>query len=175
MFVLPSQKHDTTLGLPRILCLHGGGTNSRIFRMQCRVLERALKQWFRLVYAEAPFPAQPGSDVTSVYKDHGPFKAWLRASVHDTTRDNRQVIEEIDTTITSAMCVDDLKGATGEWVALLGFSQGAKIAASMLYVQQNLQRKMGMTAEVWPNFRFGILLAGRGPLVWLEADTLPIN
>ncbi|CAD0100778.1 unnamed protein product [Aureobasidium mustum] len=173
MFVLSSQKNDTTLRLPRMLCLHGGGTNSRIFRMQCRVLERALKQWFRLVYAEAPFPAQPGSDVTSVYKDHGPFKAWLQTSAHATTRDNRQVIEDIDTAITTAMCVDDLKGATGEWVALLGFSQGAKIAASMLYAQQDLQRKMGLQAEVWPNFRFAILLAGRGPLVWLEPDTLP--
>ncbi|KAG9522283.1 hypothetical protein KCV07_g3202, partial [Aureobasidium melanogenum] len=135
MFVLPSQKHDTTLQLPRILCLQGGGTNSRIFRMQCRVLERALKQWFRLVYAEAPFPAQPGSDVTSVYKDHGPFKAWLRTSAHDATRDGCEVVEEIDTAITTAICVDDLKGATGQRVALLGFGQGANLAASMLYAQ----------------------------------------
>lgn len=39
----------STLDLPRIMALHGGGTNSTIFRMQCRVLERALRPYFRLV------------------------------------------------------------------------------------------------------------------------------
>jgi len=39
------------------------------------------------------------------------------------------------------MYLDDLKSATGDWVALLGFSQMAKIAASILYTQQ-LSRKM---------------------------------
>lgn len=173
MFVAPARKHDTRLHIPRILCLHGGGTNSRIFRMQCRVLERALSPWFRLVYAEAPFPAQPGSDVTSVYKDHGPFKAWLRTSAQGPVRDAGQVIEEIDAAITTTMCLDDLIGATGEWVALLGFSQGAKIAASMLYFKQILQKQMGMHAELWPSFRFAVLPAGRGPLVWLEANCSP--
>lgn len=60
---------DSTLHFPRILCLHGGGTNARIFRMQCRVLERSLSRSFRLVYAEGLFPAQPGSDVIYVYKN----------------------------------------------------------------------------------------------------------
>ncbi|KAH1498189.1 hypothetical protein KXV92_004427 [Aspergillus fumigatus] len=74
--------NDTaTLHLPRLLCLHGGGTNARIFRMQCRVLEKHLGRTFRLVYAQGPFTVvQPGPDVTSVYKDYGPFRSWLRDS-----------------------------------------------------------------------------------------------
>ena len=159
---------DPTLTLPRILCLHGGGTNARIFRMQCRVLEGTLRSTFRLVYAEAPFPAQPGPDVTSVYKNHGPFKAWLRITSSDATHEPSHVIERINSSIEAAMHADTQAGATGEWIALLGFSQGAKLAASILYAQQVLkQRYVGVDSAIWPNFRFAVLMAGRGPLVWL--------
>ncbi|KAL6232509.1 hypothetical protein BDW75DRAFT_247135 [Aspergillus navahoensis] len=161
------EKTDFTLHLPRILCLHGGGTNARIFRMQCRVLERSLHTTFRFVYAEAPFAAQPGSDVTSVYKDHGPFKAWLRCTAADPNRSAQEVVEMINLSIATAMYDDDMRGATGEWVALLGFSQGAKVAASILYAQQTLQQRLGERAVTWPHFRFAVLMAGRGPLVWL--------
>ncbi|KAL4758584.1 serine hydrolase FSH [Aspergillus foveolatus] len=160
-----------TLHLPRILCLHGGGTNARIFRMQCRVLERFLRSTFRFVYAEAPFAAQPGSDVTSVYKDHGPFKAWLRCTAADPDRSAQEVVKKINLSIATTMYDDDMRGATGEWVALLGFSQGAKVAASILYAQQTLQQRLGERAATRPHFRFAVLMAGRGPLVWLLPET----
>ncbi|KAJ5930364.1 hypothetical protein N7466_005857 [Penicillium verhagenii] len=158
---------DPTLTLPRIICLHGGGTNARIFRMQCRVLESTLRSVFRLVYAEAPFPSQPGSDVTSVYKNHGPFKSWLRITSSDIAHEPHHIIESINTAIATAMYADSESGATGEWVALLGFSQGAKLAASILYAQQSMQQRAGANTVIWPNFRFAILMAGLGPLVWL--------
>ena len=158
---------DPTLTLPRILCLHGGGTNARIFRMQCRVLESTLSSTFRLVYAEAPFPSQPGSDVTSVYKRHGPFKSWLRITSSDIAHEPQHIIDRINTAIATAMTTDSKSGATGEWVALLGFSQGAKLAASILFTQQTMQLRAGPNAIIWPNFRFAVLMAGRGPLVWL--------
>ncbi|KAK1765990.1 hypothetical protein QBC33DRAFT_543125 [Phialemonium atrogriseum] len=56
---------------------------------------------------------------------------------------------------------DDAVGGTGEWVALLGFSQGAKLAASLLLM---LQRR----AAKGESFRFGVLMAGRAPLIALE-------
>jgi hypothetical protein len=55
---------------------------------------------------------------------------------------------------------------TGPWVAILGFSQGAKIAASLLYDQQVREEKKGGRGE--PGFKFGVLIAGRGPLVNLS-------
>jgi predicted esterase len=158
---------DPTFCLPRILCLHGGGTNARIFRMQCRVLESTLRSTFRLVYAEAPFLSQPGSDVTSVYRKHGPFKSWLRIKSSDTAHEPQHIIEQINTAIATAMTTDSNCGATGEWVALLGFSQGAKLAASILFAQQTMQLHAGPNVIISPNFRFAVLMAGRGPLVWL--------
>ncbi|KAL4802417.1 serine hydrolase FSH [Aspergillus unguis] len=153
------------LHLPRILCLHGGGTNAVIFRMQCRVLEKRLGSSFRLVYAQAPFTTtKPGPDVTSVYKDFAPFRSWLRDDQIPGTWTSRDVATAIDASLALAMAADDAKGATGDWVGLLGFSQGAKVAASILYRQQ----RCGIT-----NFDFAVLFAGRGPLVWLMPD-LPL-
>ncbi|KAE8852219.1 hypothetical protein PTNB73_01235 [Pyrenophora teres f. teres] len=165
----PSPSADPTLHKPRILCLHGGGTNARIFRAQCRVLERSLSPYFRLCYAEAPFSSKPGPDVVSVYKSYGPFKAWLRWSPEDPHRDATSAIERIQCSLLDAMAEDDEKGATGEWVGLLGFSQGAKICASLLYMQQFSRDVFGIDTD-WPQFRFAVLLAGRGPLVSLIPD-----
>src|SRR4051812_12020558 len=67
----------STLHLPRILMLHGGGTNSRIFHMQCRSLDYHLKSPFRTVYVEAPLPSTAGPDVLTVYASCGPFKRWV--------------------------------------------------------------------------------------------------
>jgi pimeloyl-ACP methyl ester carboxylesterase len=163
---------SVTLHLPRILCLHGGGTNANIFRMQCRVLARMLQPYFRLVFAEAPLAALPGSDVTAAYKDYGPFKAWLRVRDEDPVLDAHHIVSKIEDSLKAARITDDCRGATGEWVGLLGFSQGAHLAASILANQQELGRRAGDDAAR-PVYRFGVLLAGRGPLRWLHPD-LPI-
>ncbi|RDW83575.1 uncharacterized protein DSM5745_03901 [Aspergillus mulundensis] len=214
----PIQK-DSTLHLPRILCLHGGGTNARIFRSQCRVLRARLSPHFRLVFAEAPFASTPGPDVVSVYEKWGPFKAWFPAEsaaaragksfedakahamgrggeavrIDEDDEVNERAIRGIESAIQEAMERDDGLGATGEWVGLLGFSQGAKMAASLLLRQQQqneresrsessnrswrweakqtqtqTQTKPGSTANV--NYRFAVILAGRAPMVSLSLD-----
>ena len=62
---------------------------------------------------------------------------------------------------------DDAKGATGEWVGILGFSQGAKVAGSLLLRQQG---RGGRGESGRGRFRFAVLMAGRGPLVSLRPD-----
>ena len=159
----PEEEEDRgTLHLPRILCLHGGGTNARIFRAQCRVLEKALRPYFRLCYAQAPFSSKPGSDVVSVYAAWGPFRAWL-----DPERDVEYISSEVHASIQSALAEDERHGATGEVVGLLGFSQGAKICASLLAEQQR-RRQTGLST-----LQFAILLAGRGPLLASKPSTPP--
>lgn len=160
---------DQTLHLPRILCLHGGGTNARIFRAQCRVLKRELESRFRLCFAEAPFPSQAGPDVVAVYKDFGPFRRWLRWLPEHPQIEAKIAVEEIEESLHAAMREDDQKGATGEWVALLGFSQGAKMCASLLFRQQFRAAKLGKH-RTGTNYRFAVLLAGRGPLVSLDPE-----
>ncbi|CAI6097252.1 unnamed protein product [Clonostachys chloroleuca] len=181
---------NTDLSLPRILCLHGGGTNARIFSNQCRVIKHHLEKSFRLVFCDAPYISKPGPDVTTVYSEWGPFRSWVKAQPVDTNENNPfgtpyhrmhsvvmpahendalEVVDNIETSIMDAMRVDDLSGATGEWAGLLGFSQGAKIAASVLLREQERAKSLG--GLHFGSFRFAILLAGQGPLVSLDHHT----
>lgn len=164
---------DFDLDLPRILCLHGGGTNARIFRSQCRVLSTHLKGKFRLVFAEAPLQCHAGPDVLSVYKEWGPFKSWIPSALGCPEVDNHTATELFKESLDRAMDEDDDLGATGPWVGLLGFSQGAKMCASLLYLQQLRQmHKLNLNRRL--DFRFGILLAGRAPLVALDMNLASI-
>ena len=161
----PNSLSDSTLHLPRLLCLHGGGTNARIFRSQTRALRAQLQSDFRLCFADAPFICQsPGPDVTAVYKDYGPFRRWLRWLPSHPEIPTKTAVEAIEAAIDAAMKEDDVKGATGEWVGILGFSQGAKVAGSLL-LRQQMRTGWGERHRV--RFRFAVLMAGRGPFVSL--------
>lgn len=160
---------DPTLHLPRILCLHGGGTNARIFRAQCRVLKQHLSTTFRLVFAEAPYPSQAGSDVISVYESWGPFKSWLIPPEDNQYVEPDSATEAIKDCLNVAIQDDNQYGATGEWVGLLGFSQGAKICASLLFCQQARKERLGLISTGL-NWRFAVIIAGRGPLVALDRN-----
>jgi predicted esterase len=161
------QTNTKTLHFPRILCLHGGGSNARIFKAQCRVLERVLQSKFRLCYAEGPFSSHPGPDVTLVYKEFGDFRTWIRWQSEDSLKlDDGSVLAPIVASLTAAMANDTAQGATGEWVGLLGFSQGAKICASILLAQSTSTLRFHDNGEI--DFRFAVLLAGRGPLLSIK-------
>ncbi|KAG6014996.1 hypothetical protein E4U41_004720 [Claviceps citrina] len=51
----------------------------------------------------------------------------------------------------------------------MGFSQGAKVAASLLLRQQLRTAKLG-SGQAGPDFRFAVLMAGQAPLICLDAE-----
>lgn len=154
---------ESDLHLPRVICLHGGGTNTRIFRAECRgILKQLLHREFRFVFAQAPFPSVAGPDVLSVYREWGPFRLWLESPPDDSEFPSQETVIELDRALEDAMHRNTIKCATGEWVGVMGFSQGAKLAASLLYRQQEGRAKT--------NFRFGIMLAGSAALAILDQD-----
>ncbi|KAF2009881.1 hypothetical protein BU24DRAFT_427912 [Aaosphaeria arxii CBS 175.79] len=176
---IPEKIPDST-NLPRILCLHGGGVNATIFEAQSRSLIRHLQHSFRLVWAEAPFFCDPHPDVIRVYGTYGPFRRWVRWLDQHSEIDSESCIEEIGYSLRTAMEEDDRAGGTGQWVGLMGFSQGAKLSASLLLEQQAREDKavrerkagtdtgpIGIPGLDW---RFGVLLAGRAPLINLNPD-----
>jgi pimeloyl-ACP methyl ester carboxylesterase len=151
--------------LPRILCLHGGGVNGAVFRLQCRaLLTGGLAKHFRLVFPDGPFPCAPHPAIAPVYGDYGPFYRWLRwEDFHDALDARATAIEVLDQ-LCSAMDNDE---GTGEWVGVLGFSQGAKLAASLLWEQEFVKGPVPLLrADV--NFRFGVFMAGSAPLVLFD-------
>ncbi|WPG98041.1 Hypothetical protein R9X50_00082500 [Acrodontium crateriforme] len=149
---------EDTLHLPRILCLHGGGVNAEIFRAQARALIRGLPD-FRLVFADGPFFCSAGPGIVPVYEDCGPFRRWLRWLPEHAEIDDDTAIEEIMYSLESCKRKDE---GTGPWVGLMGFSQGAILSASLLYDQQIRLERDGKADT---DYKFGVLLAGRAPLV----------
>ncbi|KAL9561595.1 hypothetical protein ACKAV7_014151 [Fusarium commune] len=171
---------DESLFLPRLLCLHGGGTNALIFHAQCRAIRARLDKTFRFVFIDAPYFSHPGPDVESVYAEWIPFRSWKRPgyvfdndSAQFSFTDDEE-IEKIDKCLATGMRKDDEAGGRGPWVGLLGFSQGANMAASLLRRQQTWKQDANLgalTATVLEaNFRFAVLLAGCGPLLWMRSD-----
>jgi pimeloyl-ACP methyl ester carboxylesterase len=157
------------LHLPRILCLHGGGVNAQVFRLQCRGLCRALEASFRFVFVDAPYlsPADPG--IMATYAELQPFRRWLRWQVDQPNPGPEAICRDIDHALEDAMTGDSALGATGDWVAVMGFSQGAKVAASLLLRQRLRAEKLAdFENNSNTNFKFGVILAGRAPLVALH-------
>lgn len=158
---------------PRLLCLHGGGTNATIFQYQARNLVTKLAARFRLVYADAPFLCDPGPNVLPLYKDHGPFRCWLPWNkAADGPANKEAVIAAIEESLQRAMLADDAAG-TGPWVGLVGFSQGAKLSASLLFElqQRRLSSSSGSSpppSSCYQDWKFALLLHGIGPLVALS-------
>lgn len=169
---------SATLHLPRILCLHGGGVNGSIFRAQLRsfLAHASLKNRFRFVFAEAPFFCDEGVGVHPVYSDWGPFRRWFRWLEEHPDIEDEACRHEVLYACMSAMEEDDRIGATGEWVGTLGFSQGAKVAVSLLYEMQ-IAEESGVEGNLMNcggkavRWKFAVVFAGRAPLVALSELT----
>ena len=155
---------EEDLSNPRILCLHGGGVNAEVFRLQMRAIIASLKPYFRFVFADAPFLCDAGPGIVPVYENFGPFRRWFRWQEDQPSVDEGSALEEINYSLNTAMEQDR---GSGPFVAVLGFSQGAKLAASLLYEQQ-LRVEAQPSGRPETDFRFGVLLAGRAPLISLS-------
>ncbi len=166
------------LSLPRILCLHGGGVNSTIFRLQCRsFLASALASHFRFVFVDGPTLCEAHPAVEKVYGDYGPFYRWLRFEKEHPKTDAGDAAFAVLSCCRAAM---DADAGTGEWVGVLGFSQGSKIAASLLWLAERVRKRDGRKGQdgkavVLPvmglvNFQFGVIFAGSAPLTALDPD-----
>lgn len=132
--------------------------------MQARSLIANLPD-FRLVFADGPFLCPPGPGIVPVYADYGPFRRWLRWLPEHPEIDDDSAIEEVMYNIDTCKMEDE---GDGPWVGLIGFSQGAKLAASLLYDQQIRMEKEGKAPT---DYQFAVLFAGRSPLISFSEHT----
>lgn len=65
------------------------------------------------------------------------------------------------------MVSDNAMGGTGDWVTIMGFSQGGKVAASLLLRQQLRAEKLGQD-QAGSDFKFAVLVAGHAPLIAMD-------
>jgi len=140
----PTDQQDSRL--PRILCLHGGGTSALIFKIQTRRIQYALRNKFNFVFVDAPFESGPGPGVLPVFEECGPYYQWIYAPNPLMGQKRvRQVLREA------------IKADGGEFVGLLGFSQGGRLTAGLL---ADLQNKEDTNLPAW---KFGVCLCASYP------------
>ncbi|KAL7794323.1 serine hydrolase FSH [Trichoderma ceciliae] len=161
---------SSSLRLPRILCLHGAGVNAQVFRIQCRAIIARLKDQFRFVFAEAFLETEAHETVIAVYGELAPFYRWLSYKPEHPEMESTIASQKIVRQITRAMEED---AGTGEWVGLLGFSQGGRISSGLLWAQEHIEEedKRPMPGV---RFRFAVIMASPGPAVHIDTTgTLP--
>ena len=141
--------------LPRILCLHGGGTSGIIFKIQLRRLVLALRQYFTFVFVTAPLESGPGPGVVPAFTDCGPYYRWITPEGQEKEPLQLEVREILK---------DAMKKDGGEFVGVLGFSQGAMMAAGLLIDQEEGDN------EGMPEWKFGVMLCGGHPPSSLSAS-----
>lgn len=137
--------------LPTVLCLHGSGTNSSIFNLQSVRIQRALKDTFHFIFLDGPIVTGPGPDVLPIFEGCEPFLRW-------TGPDIGPIPDETIRIIKNAIKERQKKAPV---VAVMGFSQGARLAAGLLFEQQLREREggEGLGAE----FKFGVFCNGTSP------------
>ncbi|KAK2010237.1 oxidoreductase [Colletotrichum eremochloae] len=134
---------------PKILCLHGGGTSAMIFQIQLIRLSRVLEPQFEFVFLDGPIESEPGPGVLPVFEGCGPYRRWV-------TDDPSVPAEELERQKETVMELLKMYiQQTGPYVGVMGFSQGARAAASVLLEQQR--------QPFVPYNLFGVFLCGTYP------------
>ncbi|CAI7588175.1 unnamed protein product [Penicillium bialowiezense] len=178
-----------TAQLPRILCLHGVGSNADILLLQIRALREKLRSSFRFVFANGPFFSEAGPGVLPTYADADPYRRWLRWTDSHRALKPKFHVEAIRRCLEDAMAQDDETGGSGPWIGLLGFSQGARLSASILFESQRRQAAQekgeilkgyegDSVSALWSqDWQFAVLFAAPAPLVALspEIGDLPLQ
>lgn len=142
------------MSLPAILCLHGSGVNAKVFAFQLTSLQRLLSKTFDLVFIDAPFVREAGDGVLPFFDGCEPFFRWKSKS-----DDNTFTHEEIEPE-TKALIEKTLKSRS-DWVGILGFSQGGRLAAGWL-VEQELREELEGDDGAG-EFKFGVFLMTPNP------------
>ena len=134
-----------------------------------RYLINSLAHDFRLVFVDGPWASEMHDDLKPVYSNMGPCYRWANWKPHHSPRDEMSAVGEVESALMKTMDGDE---GQGEWVGLLGFSQGAALAFSILLENQlRLQKGLWATPFAGAYWRFGIIMAGRAPPFDLSPNT----
>ncbi|XP_039154942.1 esterase AGAP003155 isoform X2 [Eucalyptus grandis] len=129
---------------PRILCLHGFRTSAKILETQIHKWPDSILEKLDLVYLDAPYPSMGQSSVEGIFDP--PYFEWFQANQDFTEYEN---FEECITFI------EDFMVKNGPFDGLLGFSQGATLAAALPGMQAE-----GLVLTKVPKIKFLILTSG---------------
>ncbi|KAF5769362.1 putative serine hydrolase FSH, alpha/Beta hydrolase [Helianthus annuus] len=128
----------------KILCLHGFRTSGAILQKEVEKWPQPLLQKLDLVFMDGPYPAQGKSGVDGIFEP--PFYEWFQA---DEEYKEFYNFEECLAKIEKFMLTH------GPFDGILGFSQGAMLAATI----PGMQRE-GVALTKVPKVKFLIIASG---------------
>ena len=144
----------------RILCLHGGGTNSRIFEAQTAAFRYSLGADHTYYYLDGSVQAQmvPRKDhATSFRVSRLRCVAEIEAFVSAEDEFLEYALGSSAESCRNALSdLDNFLAEEGSFDGVMAFSQGAAIAASHIIHRQR-------TKPILPSFRFAIFFSGGIP------------
>lgn len=151
---------------PIILCLHGGGSTSTVFKIQCRRLIWTLGSQFKFVFANAPHEGDPGFGMLPVFESCAPFYRWVTrkwklgegATEPTPAEEVRLVDEALDEVVRREAGEEGWKRVVG----VVGFSQGARLVGGLL-LRQKLWEYAGSEGECKWHLKFGVMVGGPYP------------
>lgn len=163
----------TNADLPAILCIHGGGSNATVFKIQARRLYWRLGSRFRFVFVQGPIEGEPGWEMLPTFEPLAPFYRWVstrfRLGESDVESTRPEEVKVIDDIISRAM---EENGGAESFVGVMGFSQGARLTAGLLLRQQLEIRDFGHSR--W-RFKFGVMIGGPFPPIGLTPPGMEVD
>jgi predicted esterase len=170
---LSSAFDTSTAHLPAILCLHGGGSNATVFKIQTRRLYWRLSSRFRFVFVQAPIEGAAGWGMLPVFESLAPFYRWVsrrfQAGESDVEVAPTEEVAVVDELVLRTM---ERNGGRESFVGVMGFSQGARLAAGMLLRQQLEIKEHGFSK--W-RFKFGVIIGGPFPPIGLVPESMKLD
>mmetsp|Transcript_22062 Transcript_22062/g.37356 ORF Transcript_22062/g.37356 Transcript_22062/m.37356 type:complete len:246 (+) Transcript_22062:19-756(+) len=150
---------------PRILCLHGMRTSGLILSRQMASLKYHVQADF--VYVDAPFPASgPPQDVVAQFYPNLPYFEWLSGVPEEGLNWLLEYLSNKE---------------NGSFDGILGFSQGARMAARVVmslsnsctdFIATPLQQEI---ISLQHNLKFFIFVGGVSAMHHLPTDFTPLG
>ena len=145
---------------PRVACFHGGGSNSEIYDIQCARINTILKDYFECVFFNAPYERSAGPGVLPIFADYGPFRAWFTLGDDGSEIRDGSGYDSLGTDgLQRAWKMMEASAPKEDWIGVMGFSQGTRVAGGLLRDQQLRSARSEPNGF---NLRFGILCMGGG-------------
>ncbi|KAI9642735.1 hypothetical protein NHQ30_008466 [Ciborinia camelliae] len=129
--------------MPRVLCLHGMGSSARIFESQTAGFRDLLSEDYDFDFLDAPTICNADPGLKDIYP--GPYRCWYKTpTTASMSKIHALIIEYMD--------------MNGPYDAVMGFSQGAAVAASIM-----LQHQLSNPPHTPPIFKAGIFISSPLP------------
>ena len=126
-----------------------------VYNIQAMRIQRLLCDTFKLVFLEGPLTTTAGAGILPVFDGCGPFHRWFRPGKDDNILPplTRARVESALEFLES----EHKAGVLGKVVGFMGFSQGAKLGAGLMWEQ------MMKGAESGFDFKFGVMCNAIAP------------